>query len=404
MNVLSIIMAGFAIIGAVDRIIGNKLGLGDEFEKGLKLMGVLMLSMAGMIVLSPLIAYFLTPSKSVWFDFSIIPSTLLANDMGAGGVAMAIANSEKIGKFNGFVVSSMMGATVSFTIPYSLSAVKKEYHPKIMIGMLCGIATIPFGCFIAGLIMRVNVLLLIIDLLPLIVLATLIAIGLIKAQKVTLKIFSVIGFIVKALATFGLTIGIFELLSGIKLIPHTGSLNDATDVIVSAACIMSGAFPLIKILTVILKKPLSLISKKTGLTELSAISFLTTLASSVTTFGVVDKMDEKGLLLNSAFAVSASFLLADHLAYTLAVSPDCIVPMIIGKIVSGIFAVLATLLYIKLTNKRKNSQPAYKTESEPNNNLSGATELDATNTDSLTLTADGDSQISYKEETKKTAS
>ena len=34
MNFLSIIMLGFAILGGIDRIFGNRLKLGNEFEKG----------------------------------------------------------------------------------------------------------------------------------------------------------------------------------------------------------------------------------------------------------------------------------------------------------------------------------------------------------------------------------
>ncbi len=49
MNVLSIIMLVFAILGALDRIIGNKLGLGAEFEKGFMLLGNMALTMIGLI-------------------------------------------------------------------------------------------------------------------------------------------------------------------------------------------------------------------------------------------------------------------------------------------------------------------------------------------------------------------
>ena len=61
MNVISIVMAAFSLVGAIDLIIGNKLGLGKEFERGLKMFGTLALSMIGMIVLAPLIAHFLLP-------------------------------------------------------------------------------------------------------------------------------------------------------------------------------------------------------------------------------------------------------------------------------------------------------------------------------------------------------
>ena len=75
------------MIGAVDRIFGNRLRLGNEFEKGFMLLGNMSLSMIGMIVISPLIADLLAPVFGVIYDAlhidpSIIPASLFANDMG----------------------------------------------------------------------------------------------------------------------------------------------------------------------------------------------------------------------------------------------------------------------------------------------------------------------------------
>ena len=56
MNVVSVIMLVFCILGGLDRLLGNRFGIGKEFEKGFMLLGTLALSMIGMIVLAPLIA------------------------------------------------------------------------------------------------------------------------------------------------------------------------------------------------------------------------------------------------------------------------------------------------------------------------------------------------------------
>ena len=44
MNTVSHIMLVFAVLGAIDRIIGNKIGIGKEFEKGILLLGQLVLA------------------------------------------------------------------------------------------------------------------------------------------------------------------------------------------------------------------------------------------------------------------------------------------------------------------------------------------------------------------------
>ena len=80
MNFVAWIMAAFAILGALDRILGNKFGIGKEFERGLETFGSLALSMIGMIVLAPVIAEWLRPALLAMaahlpIDPSIVPAS-----------------------------------------------------------------------------------------------------------------------------------------------------------------------------------------------------------------------------------------------------------------------------------------------------------------------------------------
>ncbi len=49
-------MAIFAILGAIDRVLGNRFGLGKPFEEGILAMGSLALAMIGIITLAPVLA------------------------------------------------------------------------------------------------------------------------------------------------------------------------------------------------------------------------------------------------------------------------------------------------------------------------------------------------------------
>ena len=55
-KIIIYIMVAFAVLGALDRIIGNKFGLGEQFEEGIMAIGSLALSMVGIIALAPVIA------------------------------------------------------------------------------------------------------------------------------------------------------------------------------------------------------------------------------------------------------------------------------------------------------------------------------------------------------------
>ena len=87
MNYLTYIIVIFSVIGAIDKIIGNKFGIGKEFEKAFNLLGAMALSMIGMIIISPLIADVMKPISEFLvnvlnIDASIVPASLFANDMG----------------------------------------------------------------------------------------------------------------------------------------------------------------------------------------------------------------------------------------------------------------------------------------------------------------------------------
>ena len=274
MNIVSLIMAIFAAIAAVDLIIGNKLGLGGEFEKGINMLGNLTLSMLGMIVLSPLISNLLSyPLKAfseiIPIDPSAFISSILANDMGGAQVSKEIANSEAVGYFNGLIVGSMMGATISFTLPFVMGAVDKEQRKNVLLGLLCGICTIPVGCFVAGLMVGISPLTVLLNLLPLILLSVILAVGLLLFRNASVKIFNVFGIIIRTVVIAGLVVGILEYLLGIDILPYTApeTTLEGVEIIFNIACVMAGAFPLLYIISKLVAKPLSALGKKTGINE-----------------------------------------------------------------------------------------------------------------------------------------
>ena len=155
---------------------------------------------------------------------------------------------------------------------------------------------------------------------------------------------------IKILITIGLALGIFRFLTGVEIIKGLTSFEEGGAVIINAVAIMTGAFPLVFILSKILSKPLNSAGRKLNINETSALGILSTLATSITTFNTMKDMDEKGVVINSAFAVPAAFVFADHLAFTLAFNPDYLGAVILGKLLSGILAIFLSLLIYKKLN------------------------------------------------------
>lgn len=74
------------VLGALDKIIGNKFGLGEKFDEGFMALGPLALAMVGVVSLAPVLKRVLEPVvapayKALGADPSMFATTLLANDM-----------------------------------------------------------------------------------------------------------------------------------------------------------------------------------------------------------------------------------------------------------------------------------------------------------------------------------
>ena len=126
-EIIIYIMVIFAVLGALDRMIGNRFGLGEKFEEGMKTIGVLAISMVGMISLAPVLADLLQPVVAPVFqllgaDPAMFVGAILANDMGGAPLARELALDPAVGDFSGLIVGAMLGATIVFTIPATLGS------------------------------------------------------------------------------------------------------------------------------------------------------------------------------------------------------------------------------------------------------------------------------------------
>ena len=202
------VMAVFAVLGAVDRIIGNKFGLGQEFENGIIAMGSLALAMVGIITLSPVLAQVLTPVAGPIYSFlgadpAMFAGTILACDMGGGSLAQAMTENPQAALLGGVICGSMLGATVVFTIPVALGILSEQDRPFLAKGILCGVVTVPVGILVGGLVAGFPIIMVLRNLIPIVLIAALIALGLWKAEKAMIKGFGWFGKGVVALITVG---------------------------------------------------------------------------------------------------------------------------------------------------------------------------------------------------------
>lgn len=356
-DIIIYIMVIFAVLGALDRMLGNRFGLGEKFEEGIKAIGVLAISMVGMISLAPVLAKLLQPVVTPVFqvlgaDPAMFVGAILANDMGGAPLAKELALDPDAGDFSGLILGAMLGVTIVFTIPAALGILEKKDHKFMATGVLAGVITVPLGALTGGLAAGYSMGMIFRNLVPIILFALLIAIGLWKFEWVMIKGFTYFGKLIVGVITLGLIAGIVEALTGVVVIPGMTPVKEGFAVVADIAIVLAGALPLMHVLTKILKKPLMKIGKLLGINETAAAGMVASLANSVPMFGMIKDMDDRGKVINMAFATSAAFVFGDHLGFTAGFNQDMIVPMIVGKLVGGVSAVAVALFLLKKTEKK----------------------------------------------------
>ena len=380
-SVIVFIMMIFMVVGAIDKVRGNKRGYGEKFDEGFNAMGPLAIAMVGVVALAPVLRIVLQPIIAPIYQFlganpAMFATTLLANDMGGYPLAMQLAGSDvAIGNFAGLILGAMMGPTIVFTIPVALSIIKKEDRPFLACGILVGLITIPLGCIAGGLVMnmtqyKISIGTILINLVPVIIIAGLIAVGLWFKPTKMMNGFMKFGTAVTIVITIGTAIAVFQYQTGIRFplfdvmvdaAKNDGvvPLEDGIMIVGSIATVLIGAFPMVHFITKNLSKPLMAFGKLLGVGETASAGFVATLANNIPMFNIMHDMDSRGKILNVCFAVSAAFVFGDHLGFTAGVNPDMIFAVVVGKLVAGITAVvLGVILAPKLLSKVEASQKA----------------------------------------------
>lgn len=348
------IVACFAVIGAIDRICGNRFKLGEKFEEGFMVMGQLVLSMVGMLVLAPVIAKVMSPVMTPLFtaigsDPSVFAGIFLAIDMGGAPLAQEMALSAQAADMSGIIVGGTLGATIVFSIPVSLQIAGGE-GKWIAQGMIAGLITIPVGCFIGGVVAGFPMSLILHTLLPVAVISVLLAFGMWKFREALVKGFIVFGKFILCLSTAGIALGIMQSLMGWEPVKGIAPIEEAFAVVANCAVFLAGAFPMMYIVNKVLSRPLASAGRLMGINRTAAAGLLLSLVNAIPMLESMKDMDNRGKVINAAFCVSGAYLLGDHFAYAAAYSMHMLIPFIIAKFTGGMAAVALALIMSRKVN------------------------------------------------------
>ncbi|MDR2788902.1 MAG: ethanolamine utilization protein EutH [Candidatus Accumulibacter sp.] len=357
-------------LGGVGRGIG---GSGKQFEEGFMAMGALGLAMVGVIALAPVLANILRPIvvpiyTALGANPAMFATTLLANDMGGFFLARELAGGDVAAwLYAGLILGAMMGPTIVFSIPVGLGIIDKEDRRFLAMGILAGIVTIPLGCIAGGLTaMASNIVvdgqpvvfsmrMILMNLIPVIIISIFIALGLKLIPEKMISGFQIFAKCLVALITVGLACAVLQTTLGVTVIPgmdpifmtgddKAGVIMRAVETIGYIACVLLGAYPMVFLITRWFGDQLMKIGSLLRMNDAAAAGMVATLANNIPMFGMMNKMDDRGKVINVAFCVSAAFTFGDHLGFTAANMPPMIFPVIVGKLVGGVTAVFVAMM------------------------------------------------------------
>lgn len=348
-RVLMIILAIGAVVGGIDRIMGNRLGYGKKFEEGFMFLGPTALSMAGMICLSPVLAEVLGKAvipfyESIGVDPAMFGS-LLAIDMGGYQLARELAADSLIGSYAGTVAAATFGCTIVFTIPVGMGMIRREDRRFFARGIMYGLVTMPVGLLAGGVAAGIPLGKCLHQNMPVFVLAGLLLAGLWRIPEKMVRGFCIFADGIRTVITIGLILAAVEYMCGWNPVRGMAPLEDAMSVVASIGIVMLGSLPTAEFLQRILRKPFAGLGRRCGMKPESMTALLVGIVSVIPAISMYGDMDEKGKVVNGAFLVSAASLFAAHMGFVVSTEPDMLGAVFAGKICGGA-AALALALWL----------------------------------------------------------
>ena len=86
----------------------------------------------------------------------------------------------------------------------------------------------------------------------------------------------------------GLAAAVVEALTGFVIIPGMAPISEGFETVGTIAIVLAGAFPLVFVITKLLRKPLMAAGRWLGINDAAAAGLIASLANSIATFGMVD--------------------------------------------------------------------------------------------------------------------
>lgn len=358
MNFFILIMLILCLLGLVDKILNNRLGLVEAFDKGIDSMGGIAMSMIGfyciaITLIQNNVDVITKLSANSSLDPSIIIGSILAPDMGGFSIISQLNNPAFL-IFSGVVLTSTLGTTISFQLPIFLATLKKDELNPFISGLVYGILSLPVVLIVLAIYLQIPNLL--VNLLPILLLCLILVIALYYSYDKTIFVLTLFGYVIRvvSIVLFGLVV----LQLFFDKLPFTSSvlISEAMVIVLRMCIVVCGSMILSDLVIKKFSKFIFMIGQKLGINSTSVMGLLLSLGTSIAMVPLFSQMDRRGKMMNAAFSVSGAYVLGGQLGFIASViDGNGVLIYMVSKIVAGVLAIVLVMVF----ERKKDSVNSY---------------------------------------------
>lgn len=351
MNLCIAVLLGFALLGALDEGLSGRLGVAEEFRRGLASMGPLCLSMAGIYCVAVTALSGAAEAMAALplpFDPSLPAGMLLATDMGGWASAKVLASTPALAVFSGLLVASTLGGLISFVLPVSLGALQNHEIMGFMQGVLWGIIALPVGLVLGGVVAGVPLPSLARNLWPVALLCLALCLSLRFAPRGCIRVLALVGGAVRWLGIVLFCVVVLGVFVPRAAIVPQSLVEEVLTVIFKITAVVCGSLVASRIVLAKCGRWLEGLARRLGVNEYAVLGLLACLVSNVSMLPLYSRMDVRGKVMNAAFTVSGAFVLGGQMAFVSSVAQGRAVwAFFAAKLAGGVLAVFLASCFTK---------------------------------------------------------
>ena len=402
-TLITYLMMACCVVGGISYIVNDQSELGRAFQDGLHAMANMFIPICGLMASVPFLKVFISKVFGPVFalfggDPVVAAAIIMPPDCGSFALATEIGQSADLFPVI-IAIGFMCASTIAFNVPIGLSMLDKGDHKYLALGTMSGFLSVPFGVFITSVIVMfthpairstfssvgepdhvvmLTLGMLLRNMIPLVVICVLLALGLKFFPNGMVKGFMVFGKLMTGALTLVVVAcilqhytGLFTDILGIgwgfdPILADEENTFRAVELLGTIAMMLTGAFPMVTLIRRYLGKPLEKLGRLAGLEASGSVGLVACLPNGLAMFPFVKEMRPRDKVVCMAFLACGGYSLGDFLAFNVNFQPNLLVPVFVGQICGGVIGIVfAKLLAVPQVRARERETAVGDTRGGP---------------------------------------